>query len=604
MSNLKFYDNGSLAAAGNVATGHSSNLLLGNCNVAARYKKTYVVAPTLGDIMYIENGIYYFPQYIFSVNGAGESPPNADSVILIHTPHSLYGTYFDLPSYETSIFISIGVNPVKDSKVYYGFKLAEGPALTNAEGYFEWLTIFNEPSGAIVNGVDNTSVGNNLVMGFDNRVNGVGNTILTQHANIVGSFNYISQPITKVLRSRANFNGSANIIVSDYSALTINGTSNYVHGPNSVYGNHNLVFGPYNSSGKLNIYSSYNGIIGKSNKNYGNSSIMLGSTGVNSTGTTNSTMGKLVSSNTNLGDYSYIIGTDNYNGLHGVRINTLQYAANSATFTVTLKDKATFQNNVIYVFWCGPWNNIYGLYNSSSTSASGDVITYTFNRVSSSGGASTSVSALNYDFSSDTSPVYWHCVFPYGAPHVWSSGEGVLLPMNSAASSTTLATTPVNNLPQGGQVYGLGNIIIGHNNVNVCSRSILIGNDLGGNATPGDKIIRIGNGTGVNYTYNTAIYSTPYLSTGYYDGDGSNSFYSRQVILENKFTESKYNSTLSMTYTGTSYISRSHNFSCTSVSDTTNRIALNAPLTLSSTYIYGTSLPTTYLQSGRIFFLI
>ena len=70
MSNLKFYDNGSLAAAGNVATGHSSNLLLGNCNVAARYKATYVVAPNAGDIMYIENGIYYFPQSIFSVNGS------------------------------------------------------------------------------------------------------------------------------------------------------------------------------------------------------------------------------------------------------------------------------------------------------------------------------------------------------------------------------------------------------------------------------------------------------------------------------------------------------------------------------------------------------
>ena len=60
MSNLKFYDNGSLTAAGNVATGHSSNLLLGNCNVAARYKVTYVVGPTIGNMMYIENGIYYF----------------------------------------------------------------------------------------------------------------------------------------------------------------------------------------------------------------------------------------------------------------------------------------------------------------------------------------------------------------------------------------------------------------------------------------------------------------------------------------------------------------------------------------------------------------
>ena len=604
MSNLKFYDNGSLAAAGNVATGHSSNLLLGNCNVAARYKATYVVAPNVGDIMYIENGIYYLPQNVFYSNESVESPPSADSVILIHTPHSLHGTYVSQPSYETSIFISTGVNPVKDSKVYYGFKLAEGPALTSAAGYFEWLTIFEGPSGAIVNGVDNTSVGSNLVMGFDNRVNGVCNTILTQHANIVGSFNYISQPITNVLRSRANFNGSANIIVSDYSALTIKGTSNYVHGPNSVYGNHNLVFGPYNSSGKLDIYSSYNGIIGKSNKNCGNSSIMLGSTGISSTGTTNSTMGKLASSNTNLGDYSYIIGTDNFNGLRGVRIKTLQYTANSATFTVTLKDNATFKNNVIYVFFYGPWSTVYGLYNSSSTSGDGAVTTYTFNRVSPSGEASTSTTALNYDFSSDTSPVYWHCVFPFGAPHVWSSGEGVLLPMNSAASSTTPATTPVNNLPQGGQVYGLGNIIIGHNNVNICSRSILIGNDLGGNATPGDKIVRIGNGTGVNYTNNNAIYTTPYLSTSYYDGDAPNSYYSRQVILENRFTESKYNSTLSLNFSGISYISRSHSFSCNSVSSTANKIALNAPLTLSSTYIYGTSLPTTYLQSGRIFFLI
>lgn len=602
MSNLKFYDNGSLAAAGNVATGHSSNLLLGNCNVAAQYKATYVVGAAIGDSMYIENGIYYFPQALFYANGSPESTPDADSVILIHTPSSLYGSYISKPSYETSIFISTGDNPYKNSIIYYGFKLAEGPALTSAAGYFEWLTIFEEPSGAIVNGVDNASIGNNLVMGFDNRVNGVCNTILTQHANIVGSFNYISQPITSLLRSRVNFNGSANIIVSDTSLLTTQGNDNYVHGFNSVYGNYNLVFGSENWSGKTTVYNSLNGIIGERNRNYGNRSLMLGSSGVLSTGTTDSTMGKLASYNTNLGDYSYIIGTDNFNGLRGVRINTLQYTANSVNFTVTLKDKATFQNNIIYVFYYGPWNNIYGKYNSSSTS--GDVTTYTFNRVSSSGEASTSTSALNYDFSSDTSPVYWHCVFPYGAPHVWSSGEGVLLPMNTATSSTTLATTPVNNLPQGGQVYGLGNITIGHNNVNICSRSILIGNDLGGNATPADKIIRIGNGTGVNYTSNNAILSTPYLSTDCYDGDAPNSYYSRQVILENRFTESKYNSTLSLTFSGISYISRSHSFSCTSVSDTTNKITLNAPLTLSSTYIYGTSLPTTYLQSGRIFFLI
>ena len=602
MSNLKFYDNGSLAAAGNVATGHSSNLLLGNCNVAARYKTTYVVPPTLGGIMYIENGIYYLHQDMFSNSNSVESPPNADSVILIHTPHSLYGTYVNLPSYETSIFISTGVNPVKDSRVYYGFKLAEGPALTSAAGYFEWLTIFEGPSGAIVNGVDNTSSGYNLVMGFDNRVTGKYNTIMMQHADIAGSYNYISQPLLNPLRARVNFNGSANIKVSDTPSFAMEGNNNYVHGFNSVYGNNNLVFGSDNFSGKAAVHNSLNGIIGERNRNYGNRSLMLGSTGVNSTGTTNSTMGKLAYLNTNLGDYSYIIGTDNFNGLRGVRIKTLQYTANSATFTVTLKDKATFQTNVIYVFFYGPWSTVYGLYNSSSTSD--DVTTYTFNRVNPSGDASTSTTALNYDFSSDTSPVYWHCVFPYGAPHVWSSGEGVLLPMNSAASSTTPATTPVNNLPLGGQVYGLGNIIIGHNNVNISSRSIFIGNDLGGNTTPGDKIVRIGNGTGVNYTNNSAIYTIPYLSTGYYDGDGNNSFYSRQVILENRFTESKYNSTLSLICSGISYISQGHSFSCNSVSSTANRIALNAPLTLSSTYTYGTSLPTTYLQSGRIFFLI
>lgn len=602
MSNLKFYDNGSLAAAGNVATGHSSNLLLGNCNVAAEYAETFVVAPNAGDIMYIENGIYYFPQDIFYVNGVVESSPNAGSVILIHTPHSLYGSYISQPSYETSIFISTGVNPVKDSTVYYGFKLAEGPALTSAAGYFEWLPIKEELSGAIIDGIDNTSTGSNLVMGFDNRVMGSYNTIMMQHANITGSYNYISNPVSSALRSRVNFNGSANIIVSNSLSFTIQGNNNYVHGFNSVYGNNNLVFGSQNHSGKSAIYSSFNGIIGKGNQNYGNNSIMFGSTGVSQTGTTSSTMGKLASSNTNLGDYSYIIGTDNFNGLRGVRINTLQYPANSVNFTVTLKDKATFKNNVIYIFYYGMSSNIYGKYNSSSTS--GDVTTYTFNRVDSSGSATISTSSLDFDFSSDTSPLYWHCVFPYGAPHVWSSGEGVLLPMNTATSFTTLATTPVNNLPQGGQVYGLGNIIIGHNNVNICSRSILIGNDLGGNATPADKIIRIGNGTGVNYTSNNAILSTPYLSTDYYDGDAPISYYSRQVILENRFTESKYNSTLSLTFSGISYVSRSHNFTCTSVSDTANKIALNAPLTLSSTYIYGTSLPETYLQSGRIFFLI
>ena len=602
MSNLKFYDNGSLAAAGNVATGHSSNLLLGNCNVAAQYKATYVVPPTLGGIMYIENGIYYLHQDMFSNSNSVESPPDADSVILIHTPHSLYGTYVNLPSYETSIFISTGVNPVKDSRVYYGFKLAEGPALTSAAGYFEWLTIFEGPSGAIVNGVDNTSVRNNLVMGFDNRVNGVCNTILTQHANIAGSYNYISQPILNPLRARVNFNGSANIKVSDTPSFAMEGNNNYVHGFNSVYGNNNLVFGSENFSGKAAVYNSLNGIIGERNRNYGNRSLMLGSTGVNSTGTTNSTMGKLASSNTNLGDYSYIIGTDNFNGLRGVRIKTLQYTANSATFTVTLKDKATFQSNVIYVFYYAPWNTIHGLYNSSSTSDG--ITTYTFNRVDFNGNATTSTSALNYDFSSDTSPVYWHCVFPYGAPHVWSSGEGVLLPMDDQVRSTTLATTPVNNLPLGEQVYGLGNIIIGHNNVNIGSRSILIGNDLGGNVAPGDKIIRIGNGTGVNYTNSFTNCTMPHLSTTVYDGDGNSSFYARQVILENRFTDSKYNSTLSMTYSGISYVGQSHNFSCTSVSSTTNKIALNAPLTLSSTYTYGTSLPTTYLQSGRIFFLI
>lgn len=603
MSNLKFYDNGSLAAAGNVATGHSSNLLLGNCNVAAEYAETYVVAPNAGDIMYIENGIYYFPQDIFYVNGVVESSPNAGSVILIHTPHSLYGSYINFPpSYETSIFISTGDNPYKNSIIYYGFKLAEGPALTSAAGYFEWLPIKEELSGAIIDGIDNTSTGSNLVMGFDNRVMGSYNTIKMQHANINGSYNYISQPSVNPLRARVNFNGSANIIVSDTSSFTTQGNNNYVHGFNSVYGNNNLVFGSQNYSGKSAIYSSFNGIIGKYNKSYGNSSIMLGSGCVSSTGTAESTMGKLVGNNVDLGDYSYIIGTDNFNGLRGVRINTLQYTANSVNFTVTLKDKATFRTNVIYVFYYGSWNNVYGKYNSSSTSDG--VTTYTFNRVDYNGNATTSTSALNYDFSSDTSPVYWHCVFPYGAPHVWSSGEGVLLPMNSAASSTTLATTPVNRLPLGGQVYGLGNIIIGHNNVNIGSRSILIGNDLGGKVTPGDKIIRIGNGTGVNYTNSFTSYTIPYLSTNYYDGDMLGAFYSRQVILENKFTESACNSVLSLTYSGISYVSQSHSFSCNSVSSTANKIALNAPLTLSSTYIYGTSLPETYLQSGRIFFLI
>ena len=602
MSNLKFYDNGSLTAAGNVATGHSSNLLLGNCNVAARYKATYVVAPNVGDIMYIENGIYYFPQNIFYSNESVESPPNADGVILIYTPHSLYGTYISQPLYETSIFISTGDNPVKDSTVYYGFKLAEGPALTSAAGYFEWLTIVEESNGAIVNGVDNTSVGNNLVMGYDNRVNGTYNTIMTQHANVTGNYNYISIINDTELRDWSNFNGSANIIVSDYALDSFEGTGNYVHGNNIVCGDRNLVFGTSNISGKTDNRVGLNEIIGNYNANYGNISVMLGSTGFSQTGTTTSGIGKLASSNTNLGDYSYIIGTDNFNGLRGVRIKTLQYTADSTTFSVTLKDKAIFQSNVIYIFYYGMWDNIYGKYNSSSTS--GDVTTYTFNRVDSSGSATTSTSSLDFDFSSDTSPIYWHCVFPYGAPHVWDSGEGVKLSMNSQDTSTRMATTPVNNLPLGGQVYALGNIIIGHNNVNIGSRSILIGNDLGGNVTPGDKIIRIGNGTGVNYTDSFISYTTPYLSPTVYDGDGLNSFYGRQVILENKFTDSKYNSTLSLTCSGISYISQSHSFSCTSVSDTANKIALNAPLTLSSTYIYGTSLPTTYLQSGRIFFLI
>ena len=101
MSNLKFYDNGSLAAAGNVATGHSSNLLLGNCNVAAQYKATYVVGAAIGDSMYIENGIYYFPQTLFYANGSPESTPDADGAILI--PRTLLAFSSNLtPAIESS----------------------------------------------------------------------------------------------------------------------------------------------------------------------------------------------------------------------------------------------------------------------------------------------------------------------------------------------------------------------------------------------------------------------------------------------------------------------------------------------------------------------
>lgn len=603
MSKLKFYDNGSIAAAGNVATGYSSNLLLGNRNIAARYKETYHGAD-LDYLMYIENDVYYFAMDMFLSNGTPESAPYADSVILQHTPEHFYEGVFDLTEpYETSTFISTGNNPMKNAVVYYGFKLAEGPALTNASGYFEWLTVMENSDGAIVNGIDNASVGSNLVMGWDNRVNGTYNTIMTQHATVDGDYNYIktAQQYTP-LRARVDFKGSFNILVNAGLFTGFNGSYNYVHGDNGVFGSYNLVFGDLNNVGNSNKHSGYNGIIGCTNQNFGDHSIILGSTGTSFVGVGSSIMGKLATYNTNLSDYSYIIGTDNFNGLRGVRIKTLKASSVSQTFDVTLKDKATFQSGVIYIFYYGSWSGVYGKYKTSSTS--NGVTTYTFTFVTSSGTTTMPDNSLNYDFSSDTSPVYWHCVFPYGAPHIWSSGEGVLLPMNSTATSTTLATTPVNDLPTGGQVYGLGSITIGHNNVNVGSRSILIGNDLGGSASAGDKVIRIGNGTGVSYTSAFLNYTIPYLSTGFYDGDGANAYYNRQVILENKFTDSKYNSTLSMTYQGIAYTSLSHTFTCTSVSSTSNKIALNAPLTLSSSYTYGTTLPTTYLQSGRIFFLI
>jgi hypothetical protein len=383
---------------------------------------------------------------------------------------------------------------------------------------------------------------------------------------------------------------------------------------NGVLGCGNYFKGDYNTIlGTMNyVKSSFSYNLGAYNYLYGQHSTIIGD-GMNGGSTTMPSYG--IGRNYTLSKHEVSIGTGIVNGIKGIRINSLSTTQGSDTCTVTFKDAFPSDNlmpasTIIWAFYYSSWSCVYGQITSrsaSSTAPSANPFVYTVKLCSSTGTPNNASSTMSHNFSSQDYPTFWRMAFPYGTPYLVEAGT-VPIMASSIPTNSNAAAHPLNDYQIDKQTYGLGNINIGHNIFNASSRSIFIGNDLTSSMAM-DKAIVIGNGTGAPLS-GYLSYIHPYQSA-YDDGDAAMAYYARRVEIVNKFNKNGSttgytgsNSTIMMTYSGTSYISASHSFSCNSVSSTTNRIALNAPLTLSSSYTYGTSLPTTYLQSGRIFFLI
>jgi hypothetical protein len=366
------------------------------------------------------------------------------------------------------------------------------------------------------------------------------------------------------------------------------------------YGYYNTLLGSYNSIGSSYGNSQNSFVTGISNFIYGNNSFAIGG----GTGTT-STVIPVASVYTRLlGEFSGSIGSCNLVGYRGIPLKAIKAVEAASTFTVTLRRKTdALTSGVVYGFARSQYNVVYGRVASSTVDANGYKV-YTITATNYSGVETPVPGGIDVDFSANNERFYWNMATPLNGAFT-TNGSGLAIGLSSANKSN-YATSPVNNCAVDQQTSGLGSIAIGNNNVILGSRNVFMGNDLFIGSFY-DKLIMIGNGKGK--PTGPSSYA-PYLGS-HQDGDAFGSTaYSRMVQIINQYatnsgtTTYEYNSGITLAATGVTYTARSHTFSCNTVNSTNHKIALNAPLTLSSSYTYGSSLPTTYLQSGRIFFLV
>lgn len=619
MSKMKIYDNGSIAGGGStaIAPDKSYSFLMGRGNIAGKYVKTY--DSSMPDSLMLIDGEYIsYPSALFSSEGDADVFVNAaaGTIVLRFTASS--ATMLDNAE-DSTIMINTGRTFTQDSYTYVEFKLVAGPVPTTAYGFFIRIDRDDRTDASMIVGVNNHVDKGNVVKAWDTTVIGKNNFVFEDHLKVDGNNNFImgsfimNYEFNQLTRTQPYFNslnGSCNFL-AELATSPTEGNREGSH--NGVLGSGNWFTGDYNTIlGTMNyVKSSFSYNLGAYNYLYGQHSTIIGD-GMNGGSTT---MPSYASRNYALSRHEVSIGTGIVNGIKGIRINSLSITQGSDTCAATFKDAFPNDNlmpasTIIWAFYYGSWSCLYGQITSrsaSSTAPSANPFVYTVKLCSSTGTPNNATATVTHDFSSQDSPIFWHMAFPYSTPYLVEAGT---VPIMGSVISTNLnaATHPLNNYQIDKQTYGLGNINIGHNIFNASSRSICIGNDLAPSMAM-DKAILIGNGTGVP-TSGYLSYIQPYLSA-YDDGDAAMGYYARRVEIVNKFNKKSSatgytggNSSITMAHSGTSYVSASHSFSCNSVSSTGNRIALNAPLTLSSSYTYGTSLPTTYLQSGRIFFLI
>ena len=606
MSKLKFYDNGSITTENSVSAGNNISLILGPNNVRGTLQDTFDGA-SLGYLLTVQNDTYYFAYDIFSSSSALQvSPPQGNDVILRAYAHGSNGGYqMDRSQvYEISLFLSTGPGTMINEIPVFPFKLISGPAIDSADYSFDWITIDSalHADGSIICGRDNAADSSNLVVGWDNMVQGNDNIVIGQHAKVSGTNNIISMYLSAVPKGNyVSISGSSNIMAGNFGGSIWKGSYSLAVGAMlNNYGIYNTLLGYQNFIGSSYADSRQSFATGSANFVYGNNSFAIGG----GYGTT-STVIPVLSTNTKLlGEFSGSIGSCNLIGFRGVPLKAINAVKAASTFTVTLRRKTdTLTSGILYAFAFSQSSFIYGKVASSTVDANGYKV-YTITATDFSGVATPVPRAVNVDFSANNERFYWNMAVPADGSFI-TNGSG-LTPGFSATSKSNYALSPVNSYKVDEQTSGLGSIAIGNNNVILGSRNVFMGNDLFMNNYY-DKLVMIGNGNGIP----VSMGSYAPFSSSHQDGDAfGGSTHSRMVKIINRYatnngtTTSEYNSDITMAATGVTYTARSHTFSCNTVNSTAHKIALNAPLTLSSSYTYGSSLPTTYLQSGRIFFLV
>ena len=612
MSKMKIYDNGSIASGGSTAIkpNNSYSLMMGRGNIQGKYVKSY--GSSMPDSLMLIDGEYVsYPSSLFTSDGDAMLAAEGGTIVLRFYPNATSGTSMRDQAYDTTILINTGRTFTQGGYSYIEFKLASGTMPTTASGIFIKIERNDSVDGSLVVGVNNHVDKGNTVLGWDNTLTGRGNFVNMDHTRINGNYNfifgecYMNTEFNNVIGYASYLNklhGSYNFVADLYlstSSMYRSGSYNAVLGVDNIFsGNYNLLLGRYNNS-------------------HANNGISIGAT----TSGASSTMPCYDSRNFNMGQGGINIGTGIFNGFKGFRIHTLNATNGASTFTVTFKD--AFDKNPhndtdqmmpstseVWAFCWGSYSVIYGKFSTrtaSSSAPSANPYVYTIQATNYLGENSVVSASTNIalDRSSASDYYLWYSAFPYNTLRKTGGGVNLIMSATTALTSGLPAIHPINNYNLARQTFGLGNINIGNNIMNFGSRSILVGNDLH-QLQCYDKSVIIGNGA----TYASTSYVAYPYQYDYSDGDAYMATYHRRVEIVNKFTaysgtaSSYYNSSIIMSYTGTSYTSGGHTFSCNVVNSNSNKIALNAPVTLSSSYTYGSSLPTTYLQSGRIFFLV